>query len=54
LQRLQLAGTDRWGVLRDGTVWLARVNQNQVFWYPPSGGAPAHSRPLPDPIIQVT
>lgn len=54
LQRLQLAGTDRWGVLRDGTVWLARVNQNQLFWYPASGGAPASSRPLPDPIIQVT
>ena len=54
LQRLQLAGTDRWGVLRDGTLWLARVNQNQVFWYPPSGGDPASSRPLPDPIIQVT
>lgn len=54
LQRLQLAGTDRWGVLRDGTVWLARVNQNQLFWYPAGGGAPASSRPLPDPIIQVT
>jgi hypothetical protein len=54
LQRLQLAGTDRWGVLRDGTVWLARVNQNQLFWYPAGGGAPTSSRPLPDPIIQVT
>jgi hypothetical protein len=54
LQRLQLAGIDRWGVLRDGTVWLARVNQNQLFWYPPAGGSPAASRPLPDPIIQVT
>lgn len=54
LQRLQLAGTDRWGVLRDGTVWLARVNQNQLFWYPASGAAPVSSSPLPDPIIQVT
>jgi hypothetical protein len=54
LQRLQLAGTDRWGVLHDGTLWLARVNQNQLFWFPPSGGTPASSRPLPDPIIQVT
>lgn len=54
LQRLQLAGTDRWGVLRDGTVWLARVNQNQLFWYPAGGGTPSSSRPLPDPIIQVT
>jgi hypothetical protein len=54
LQRLQLAGIDRWGVLRDGTLWLARVNQNQVFWFAPGSERPAATRPLPDPIIQVT
>jgi hypothetical protein len=54
LEPRALSGRDRWGVLRDGTVWLARVNQNQVFWYPPSGAAPSRTRPLPDPIIAVT
>lgn len=54
LARLQLAGVDRWGVQRDGGLWLARVNQNQVFWYPAAGGKPASTRPLPDPIISVT
>lgn len=54
LQQLQLSGRDAWGVLPDGTVWLARVNQNQVFWYPPTGARPAATRPLPDPIVQVT
>lgn len=52
LQPLALAGRDRWGVLRDGTLWLARVQQNQVWWYPP-GADPAHTRPLTDPIIPV-
>ncbi|HRP07094.1 MAG TPA: hypothetical protein PLL69_01275 [Gemmatimonadales bacterium] len=54
LARLQLAGVDRWGVERDGTLWLARINQNQVFWYPAGGGASSSTRPLPDPIISVT
>lgn len=54
LAQLVLAGRDGWGVMRDGTVWLGRINQNQVFWYPPGGGAPSSTRPLPDPIIQVT
>lgn len=49
-----LAGRDRWGVLRDGTVWVARINQNQLFWFFASGGRPAHTRPLPDPILPVT
>lgn len=54
LAQLQLAGRDLWGALRDGTVWHGRINQNQVYWYPPNGAAPAFTRPLPDPIIQVT
>lgn len=52
LQPLALSGRDRWAVLRDGTVWLARVQQNQVWWYPP-GGEPVHTRPLVDAIIPV-
>lgn len=53
LEPRALSGRDRWGVLRDGTVWVARVNQNQVFWFAPSGGEPRHTRPLPDPILPV-
>jgi hypothetical protein len=54
LQQLVLAGRDAWGVRRDGTVWLGRINQNQVFWIPPGGGAVSSTDPLPDPIVQVT
>lgn len=54
LTQLVLAGRDAWGVRRDGTVWLGRINQNQVFWYPPDGSRPTSTRPLPDPIIQVS
>lgn len=48
-----LSGRDRWGVLRDGTVWVARVNQNFVEWFPPGGGEVVRNRPMPDPIIPV-
>jgi len=53
LQQRALSGRDRWGVLRDGTLWLARVNNNQVWWYPAAGGEATHTRPLPDAIIPV-
>ncbi len=53
LQMRALSGRDRWGVLRDGTVWLARVNTNQVYWFPPGGGEARHTRPLPDAIIPI-
>ncbi len=53
LQQRALAGRDRWGVLTDGTVWLARVNTNEVYWYPPGGGEPVHTRRLPDAILPV-
>lgn len=49
-----LSGRDRWGVEPDGTLWLARVNQNQVFWYSASGKEIAHSRRLPDQILPIT
>lgn len=54
LEPRALSGRDRWGVLGDGTVWIARINQNQLFWYRPGVGEIAHSEPLPDPIIPVT
>ncbi len=49
-----LSGRDQWGVRSDGTLWIARVHQNFVQWYPPSGGQPVATRPLPDPITMVT
>lgn len=54
LAQLQLAGRDLWGAMPDGTVWLGRIAQNQVFWFPAGGGKPAATRPLPDPIVTVT
>ncbi len=54
LAQLQLAGRDRWGVLANGTVWLGRIAQNQVFWFPPDGSEPLSTDPLPDPIVTVT
>ncbi len=53
LQTRALSGRDRWGVLRDGTLWLARVNNNQVSWIPPQGGKAARTDPLPDAILPV-
>ncbi|MGE0352716.1 MAG: hypothetical protein AB7I33_15130 [Gemmatimonadales bacterium] len=32
-----LSGRDMWGVLPDGSVWIARVNQNRVMWRSPEG-----------------
>lgn len=54
LEPLVLAGRDRWGVQPDGTVWIARVQQNKVDWYPPGGTRAHRGRPMPDPILPVT
>jgi len=53
-QRRALSGSDIWGVEPDGTLWVARVYQNVVEWYPRSGGKPVRTRPLPDPVLPVT
>jgi hypothetical protein len=48
-----LSGRDRWGVMRDGTLWIARVNQNFIEWFLPGAAKSVRGRSLPDPIITV-
>jgi hypothetical protein len=52
-ERRVLSGTDRWGVLRDGTLWVGRVYHNRVLWVE-SGGEVRRGPPLPDRVIEVT
>ncbi len=49
-----LGGEDRWGVYPDGTLWVARIRQNRIEWYSPTGGKPVVSRPLPDPVLTLS
>lgn len=52
-ERRVFSGTDQWGVLADGAIWIARVNQHKVLWLEPDGRqtlGPA----LPDRVIEVT
>ncbi len=53
LERRLLSGQDRWGVLPDGWLWIARVSQNRVDWREPSGLV-HEGRELPDPVLPVT
>ncbi|HXI22106.1 MAG TPA: hypothetical protein VNH46_13520, partial [Gemmatimonadales bacterium] len=53
LERRLLSGQDRWGVLPDGSVWLARVTDNRVDWILPDG-AHVSGRVLPDRVLPVT
>jgi hypothetical protein len=52
-ERRVFSGTDRWGVVRDGTVWVGRSYQNRVFWIEP-GGETLRGPSLPDRVIEVT
>jgi hypothetical protein len=52
-ERRVLSGRDRWGVLDDGTLWIARFRQNQVEWHRADGTLMAKTKPLPDPILAV-
>jgi hypothetical protein len=52
-ERRALSGLDRWGVLPDGTVWVARVFQNRVDWLG-RGGHLTQGDPLPDAVLPVT
>jgi len=52
-ERRIFSGLDRWGVLRDGTLWIGRVYANFILWVDPSGKR--HKGPdLPDRVIEVT
>lgn len=47
-----LSGNDAWGVFPDGTVWIARVNQNRVDRRAPDG-AWQRGLMLPDRVLPV-
>jgi hypothetical protein len=48
-----LSGTDQWGVLADGSLWVARVYENRVDWRGPDGTW-VEGDPLPDRVLEVT
>jgi hypothetical protein len=48
-----LSGVDRWGILPDGSVWVARVYQNRVDWRDRKGDWAEGDR-LPDRVLEVT
>ena len=53
-QRRSMGGEDAWGVLPNGTLWVARVFQNQIEWRRPGVKAAERSPRLPDPVLTVT
>jgi hypothetical protein len=52
-ERRALSGSDRWGVLPDGTVWVARVIGNRLEWIAPNGSR-TKGEALPDPVLPVS
>jgi hypothetical protein len=48
-----LSGEDRWGVLPDGSIWVARVSENRVDWRSPDGRW-EEGDALPDRVLEVT
>jgi hypothetical protein len=48
-----LSGNDRWGVLPDGSVWVARVYENRVDWRSRDGEW-EKGDPLPDRVLEVS
>ena len=52
-ERRIFSGTDQWGVLPDGFLWVARVFENRVDWRDPSGQW-TRGEPLPDRVLEVT
>lgn len=47
-----LSGRDEWGALPDGSIWIARINQNRVDWRSPDGKW-REGQPLPDRVLTV-
>jgi hypothetical protein len=47
-----MSGRDEWGVLPDGTIWVARINQNRVDWRSPDGSWTRGGQ-LPDRVLTV-
>ncbi len=52
-ERRVFSGQDAWGVIPDGTVWIARVYQNRVDFRAPNGDI-TRGEPLPDRVLEVT
>jgi hypothetical protein len=52
-ERRIFSGSDRWGALPDGSLWVARVYDNRVDWRDP-GGAWHRGEALPDRVLEVT
>lgn len=53
-QRRTMGGDDAWGVLPDGTLWLARVFQNYIEWRRPGIKKVQKSPLLPDMVLTVS
>lgn len=51
-ERRVFSGDDEWGVLPDGTLWVARTYQNRVDWFEPSGVREGDR--LGDRVLEVT
>ena len=52
-ERRIFSGADCWGVLPDGSLWVARVYSNRVDWRDPKGTW-IRGEPLPDRVLEVT
>lgn len=52
-ERRVFSGMDRWGVLPDGSLWVARVYHNRVEWRAPDGHW-TRGQALPDRVLEVT
>jgi hypothetical protein len=52
-ERRVFSGVDHWGVLPDGSLWVARVYHNRVDWRSPDGTW-LKGQPLPDRVLEVT
>jgi hypothetical protein len=52
-ERRVFSGVDRWGVLPDGSLWVARVYDNRVDWRAPDGKW-SRGASLPDRVLEVT
>jgi hypothetical protein len=52
-ERRVFSGADQWGVLADGSLWVARVYQNRVDWRD-SAGRWRSGEPLADRVLEVT
>jgi hypothetical protein len=52
-ERRIFSGMDHWGILPDGSLWLARVYDNRVDWRSPEGKW-TKGGALPDRVLEVT